>query len=335
MKKKILRRLFLHNRRVYSTLYVLYIKMQNLLNSKKVRNYKEEVKRRSKLDIFSFKEIAKDFKLYSSQAYPANDYYGNSEAIRKKFGITGEIKGVIEHGIYFGQNIFVEEVDYSPYSIIYTYGSYRKDLLERYLKKKNLKKKVIEVGPYILYAEDYYDDEKLNKLKEKQGKTLVVFPSHSIENRHSNYKIKDMINAIEEKKNNFDTVIVCMYWKDIVENKYLEYEKVGYKIVSAGHRSDPKFLSRLKTIIKLSDMTMSNQVGTHIGYCVALKKAHWLFTQNIHYTGKRAHSFNEEQDNKIKYMKEIADLSNAFGKYQETITKSQLDLVRYYWGEFT
>ena len=52
-------------------------------------------------------------------------------------------------------------------------------------------------------------------------------------------------------------------------------------VVTAGYIMDPLFLSRLKSIIQLSDLTMSNNVGTHLGYCIYLNKPHWIVRQKI------------------------------------------------------
>lgn len=77
--------------------------------------------------------------------------------------------------------------------------------------------------------------------------------------------------------------LIYLYWKDAVLGKDKEYMDNGFTIVTAGYQSDFRFLKRLKTFIKLSDFTMSNAVGTHVGYCVVLDKPHYIFSQKISY----------------------------------------------------
>ena len=44
----------------------------------------------------------------------------------------------------------------------------------------------------------------------------------------------------------------------------------GYHISSAGFRDDVRFLSRLRTLIELADLVVGDDVGTHVGYTLAL-----------------------------------------------------------------
>lgn len=55
----------------------------------------------------------------------------------------------------------------------------------------------------------------------------------------------------------------------------------GYTIVCPGNRFDPRFLSYQRDMIELSGMTMSNDLGTHIGYIVALNGPHYMFKQKV------------------------------------------------------
>ena len=126
----------------------------------------------------------------------------------------------------------------------------------------------------------------------------------------------------------YDTVFISMIGYDIElgANKY--YEDKGYVVVTSGSRSDPYFLNRQRDLIELADMTISNSIGTHIGYCICLGTPHYLFTQRIDWAGGI-----KEQDRIT--LSTRAELYNAFGSRRPIITPQQIEIVKKYWGEFS
>ncbi len=129
-----------------------------------------------------------------------------------------------------------------------------------------------------------------------------------------------------------------MYWRDIEIGKHIKYENKGYIIVSAGHRdNNDYFLDRLKTIIELSDMTISNSLGTHVGYCVFLGKPHHIYSQEIKIEADSVQDFNIEMNSRGTdfekyYSFEKMSFNRLFSQYKEQITKEQINLCNKYWG---
>lgn len=226
--------------------------------------------------IFDYKELSKPLKNYSFQFYNGNNTFGILKILEKYSGKISMKNIAIEHGFYLGDFFYEREIKY-PY--ILTMSKNRKEILEN--KNKNLQ--VIEIGPYIHYAKSYYSKEELKKIKAIYGKILLAFPSHSLDslNVHSN----SFIEKIEEIKQEYDTVFICMFYVDIQNGQYKKYLEKGYKIVTAGHRYDIKFLERLRSIIELADYTISNSFGTHVIYCTYLNKPHSIFEEKLDYKG--------------------------------------------------
>lgn len=113
---------------------------------------------------------------------------------------------------------------------------------------------------------------------------------------------------------------------------------MGYKIVTSGHRFDLNFLSRQKSFIELADYTMSNNLGTHVGYCIHLNKPHYIFQQRVFYDAKdqktQKHlSDASNQDNNLTYEWELKEICEAFNQYEIDITEKQREIVEEYWGE--
>jgi hypothetical protein len=269
----------------------------------------------------------------------SNSLYGNSKAIKKAISYTQNkpLKALIEHGYYFGN--FVPPNTFNLKAPIVTYSETRLQHLKtqfRAVSKRQISFEVITIGPYINYADSILNDNEKSRIKQDYGRIFLVFPSHSIEHVTYKYNIGDFLKKIEEVSRDFDSVFVCMYWKDIQDERYLEYKKRGYKIVTAGHRNDQNFLGRLKDIIDLSDMTMSNTVGTHVGYCVARNKPHYLFNQFQEVEGDRAEEEFKERKNQA-YIKtrdeELGEVIAAFSNLSYTITNKQKRVVEKYWGK--
>jgi hypothetical protein len=174
-------------------------------------------------------------------------------------------------------------------------------------------------------------------MKQDLGRVLLVFPSHSIGAVSVEYDQQEFCKEIENRKVGYDTVLVCMYWKDAQNGDHSLYEKMGYKLTTAGHRDDVYFLNRLKSIIMLSDMVISNSLGTHLGYSLFLGKPNYLFKQNMSLVAKSqsGHTLiknyydpglttTKNRDSQMLY--------DAFNTFEERITDAQYELTNYIWG---
>ncbi|MDR3048075.1 MAG: hypothetical protein LBU51_10810 [Bacteroidales bacterium] len=292
--------------------------------------YKYYANKLKDVDYFDYKKLVNP-KFNTPNHFTSVCLYGNYKAIAKlkksRFHFLTEY---LEHGASLSQN--PEEVTLFGYidrpfiKKVYTFANARKAVIEEYLRKHQLKREVFAVGPYIQGVDFFKTKEQLLELKQKYGRILLVFPSHSIENLQADFNADNLVEEILRIKDDFDSVFVCMYWKDALdETKCSFYEKYGFKIVTAGHRSDPHFLNRFKDLIFLSTHTMSNNWGTHIGYSICLNKPHYLYHQEIKYKTKDS----QEQcvSNNIKNMFNV-----VFGKYTKNITPEQIELVEKYWG---
>ena len=243
-----------------------------------------------------------------------------------------KIHALLEHGVMlteFTEGSFRAH-EYLP-SIVSS--KYRVNIL----KREKTFNGAYAIGPYIHYAESLLTDEQFKIEKERLGRSLLVFPSHSTDALLSKFDYNNFCKDIQEYSDDFNSIRICMYYKDIQENKHKIYQKNGFEVVTAGHPYDNYFMSRLKSIIELSDMTISNDIGSHLGYCIYLNKPHFI---NSEY--KTSYSSNSENQNiqrESKKSKEYIDKSenikniyNLFSNFDKKINKKQFDLISYLWG---
>lgn len=295
-----------------------------------IKNY-FKCKNETNMDIFDYKKVLGEKFCALSGYYRGNNFYGIEYVLKRYTKIACSIPACIEHGIYFGSYFNEYEVNESGLPVVLTMSKNRKNHINQISNKS-----VLCVGPYIVYSKSCFKEDSLLELKKKFGRTLLVFPVHSTESVKANYEIRGFANEINRIKNlyNYKTVLVCMYFTDILSNSHKLYEDYGFQVVTAGYRENKYFLDRLRTFIDVSDMTMSNAVGTHVGYAVSLNKSHYIFSQDCGYAGKSG------IDNSVVLAETLYDdnalekneVKKAFLDFSEVITKEQTDVVEKYWG---
>ncbi len=264
-----------------------------------------------------------DKSLITSEIYKPNDYYGHATVIKKYAQIKPEysLKVILEHGIILHANLKRKDEVQSPLPVYITMGLERRNYLQKHLNKT-----FFAIGPFIHYATEIKSfNEKINSRK-----NLLFFPAHSTHHIKAKYDTSQLCRVIENLGREFDNVIVCLYWKDILDGIAQEYIRRGYACVTAGHMYDPLFLPRLKGFINSSTLTASNLPGTHTGYCVALGKPHILIDQNIEFSWKPG--VDAPPYNKLNTNPEYLKIKKAFARRHDTITPEQKILVNKHWG---
>lgn len=170
----------------------------------------------------------------------------------------------VEHGLILHDKMFTDTKFTGRCSLV-SFGDYRYSVLRHYTDKP-----VFKVGPYIEYASQYYDDERIKKIKNDWGKTLLVFPSHSTNDTSITLAESEYIEAVSRMSLDFNTTVICAYWWNIDDPLIDAFRSNGFRISSAGFRDDVQFLSRLKTLLTLSDCVIGDGFGTHVGYSLAI-----------------------------------------------------------------
>lgn len=298
----------------------------------KIYNFKQIFKKKNKeSSLFDYNALILNSKFYCTEYYKGNALYGIGKVIKEYCDYDKKVLGCIEHGVYFGDYINEKEAIKSGLPAVLTYGTVRNDML----RKKKSKKLIFKIGPYIKYANLLLTDDEIKNIKKKNGKTLLVFPTHSVDRVETEFDYNGFINEIKKFKEryNFKTVLVSLYYRDIELGKNKIYEDNGFIVVSNGLKEDYDFLSRQKTLITLSDYTISNSVGTHIGYSVALGIPHTIIKQKMEYKSDSKFDVKDVPnlylESSILQKKEVEEY---FLKYSEEITKEQLQVCNKYWG---
>lgn len=279
------------------------------------------------------KEKDRDTLLFQDGEYPdvyftkawyfGNNLYGIERTLKSYARYSSPIKAPVEHGLYFGSYVREDETTGSRCPVLLTFGPQRR----RHITEKT-NTPVLEIGPYIHYASDFLYQDEIAELKKKLGRTLLVFPAHStaIDVRFNYEKLFQAVRKIE-KQYDIDSTFYCLYFHDINLGKAKYFTEKGKSVVCAGHRFDPLFLSKLKSLIQMSDITASNGVGTHIGYCEYLHKPHIFVDMEMETRGEAKEN---GQDYKLSQEKEMKEVKSAFLTMPGTAIRRQV--CEKYWG---
>lgn len=294
--------------------------------------------KRKKYSIFDFKKLAAPL-YYEDVAGSGYLFYGIYKAV-KKYTQRSQLK-IKQCGISHGASnntMIISSDKYlaEKYHTLYVCGG-RNVWETRVSDTVN----VHYLSPYIYYARSLLSYGRLRKIKRKLRKTLLVFPLHSVNNReYMIYDVNAFIGQIEDvqKAHGYDSVLVCMYWCDILMHRNEPYQKKGWKIVTAGHRLDTNFLRRLRSIFSLADMVVTNGVGTHVGYAICMKKPVYILDLPSRDTvfEVNKNNYGEAFARELVLESRISEqeIKQPFLQYSENITQEQISVVKKYWGEW-
>lgn len=204
------------------------------------------------------------------RVFSENTLYGYAAQIMKYAGIPSEelfYFPLLEHGISYGQRF-----DPLRYNLKHSYvfqGTYRK----RDWDHLNNHKRAYYIGPYIHYAEPMGSEESILELRRQLGRTVLLFLPHSTEYENMNFDIDEILKNYLRKTNDcFDTILICVFWKDINEKLLKSIDQKNFKLVTAGFKLDPCFVRRLKTILEITDKVIYTSFSSSIGYSYYLGK---------------------------------------------------------------
>lgn len=291
------------------------------------------------LDFHQFKQSVSDYKKRISSGSldvlhrvgSESIQYGHARALLAYAGVKNETASglllpYVEHGIAYTDELPVTIC--APYvHLTISQGDYRKGVFRE--NRPDIPHYCI--GPYISYAQSELSDSELLAAKRKLGKTLLVFPSHTYEMSQLSYAREAFVDEIVRlSAKHFDSILVSAYWHDVDDPVFDEFERVGATVVSSGLRGDSKFISRLKSMLMLSDAVAGNGLGTHIGYAYSMKKPFKFIGSG------RVEMLDAGHVQKKEELVAIEELfSRAFSSFNPSrqAEMEQRRLVGKYWGD--
>ncbi len=279
-----------------------------------------------------------------SMFYPLvrnNRLYGNEALLHEYSQNSADLYAIIEHGLYFGNNQQKVGLKHEwELGCILTGGVYRKEIISRCFPDYYCEM----IGPMIHYAKiDESYRETIKNFFHGTGKTLLFFPIHGNSFFSPEYDTELTVQKIIEVANSMDckNIIICAYHRQQDLFNKIVYQTGLTKrifVTTNGDRYDQNFMRRQKTLIDFSDYTISNSLGTHLGYCIFMGKPHILLPQDFSYVGdKKAIDLdfgtsNRSENYRQDFETETKRFQELFHAGQAEITKEQYQVCDFYWG---
>lgn len=304
-----------------------------ITEKEKLYNYTLTLAQRQTIKMQDVKKLSEDIPLdwidLISTGYSETNYYGDFSTLLSycdlDFMRLPPKKFSIQHGYVF--DMFSWEKN--KLNIInFVWSDAVKKLYLEYGASSN---NIFTIGAPFFYSHPILNKIDIESEKRRLGKNLLAFPLHSTHFMDTNYNPNNFINILKGLKKQFDSIRICLYWKDIIRGMDKIYQENGFECVCCGHIFDMNFLRRQKTLFAIADATISNGVGSHIGYSVFMGKGHWLIPDEHKYVDLKWKEGEEHTKNQTK--KNFIDVQNSFLDNENfIITTEQESIVDKFWG---
>lgn len=210
-----------------------------------------------------------------------NLYYGHYHILKKysKTILPYKINGELQHGWSPDHGIPSNPFLESKNDKKKRYYLFNEDNHEKCAKYGYSNVKII--GAPFIYIPDIF-----KKNKEQSSKSLILFPLHSHEfdafnNIFASYKY--YINEIEKIRHHFNTITVCLGWKEYANKKIVNlYKERGNRVITMGHReNNPNFLYKFVKIVASHEYVSSDSISSAIFYGLIMRKKVFLYGKHM------------------------------------------------------
>lgn len=218
--------------------------------------------------------LARDRRLVTTELHASNDFYGHATILKRYAGLPARrpLKAVVEHGPFVDDLVWDADLA-SAFPVVLCSSERRARHIER---RSRGSKRAIPIGPFTAYVERPAEDAA------PSGK-LLAFPAHSTHRIRAVYEVERFARLLADESSQWDSVAVCVYWRDVLDGVHRTFEKYGFETVTAGHMFDPQFLPRLVSLLREASAVVTNEFGSHVLYATYENRPVWVVDQRIDY----------------------------------------------------
>lgn len=306
---------------------------KNLLSSKELLyEYQKCIQLREDLALTEVAKLAEDIPACYvnsiSSDFDEPNFYGSYKVLRDYADLNHLLLPphniTIQHGYVF-EMLTWEKEKLEKVNLVWSKAVLK--MFKQFTSNDN----IYPIGAPFFYANSILSEEEISVEKARLGKNLLAFPMHSSHNVDTNYDPRTFIEVLKEEKKHYDTVRVCLYWKDLLRGEAEVYLKNGFECVCCGHIFDINFLRRQKALFEICDATISNGIGSHVGYSIFMKKPHRLIDDVYEFVDRKGKDGAELAD--VHRKKNFLSVKKAFLNCPNyKITPEQIEMVDKYWG---
>jgi hypothetical protein len=220
-------------------------------------------------DADELRRLARPRALLTRELDPFNAFYGHATILRRYAGVSNArpLKAALEHGPALFEN--GDDPDLGTFLPRYFCASSSQAAF--YERSARHGTKATAIGAPFLYS------QALAPVRSSPPrKTLLFFAAHSTHLVTTRYDVAAAAEHLEAFRADFDDVVVCVYWRDVLLGRADIYLGQGYRCVTAGHMFDPAFLFRLADIVSSASVVATHRFGSHVLYSALLGRPVWM-----------------------------------------------------------
>ncbi len=311
------------------------ISNNQLRNEKEIlQHYIDEINNRSECDVSEIQILSKDITFDEIESISTNitetNYYGNWYVIQRYLGKRilniPPLDLAIQHGIIW------EITDWDKKkkeAINLVWAPYIAQLYKNIVGAEN----VIPIGSPFYYSESLFSNDYILSERQRLGHNLLAFPLHSTHFMDNNWNVSHFISTLKNELKKFDSVRVCVYWKDVQRGLAKVFNDNGFECVCCGHLFDQFFLDRQHTLLEICDATISNGIGSHIGNSIYMNRPHRIVPDKfevVDLVGKEGREHMELYKSSMNRKRIMMPFINN-NNYD--ITPDQIKIVDEFWGK--
>lgn len=204
------------------------------------------------------------------------------------------------HGVYLWNKPHVKELN-TKYEGILLFTEELKDKWEREVKGAKLIRTIPH--PYLLYLKR--TSFKLNGNR----KGSLFFFSHSTWDTEikTNYNLlKKKLDSLESQ---FRPVRIVLHFIDILKEKHILFEQMGYEIICFGNMYNNNFVENLYNALGTTKYVLSNAIGSHTFYAINIGIPFSLIDTHTNIILPEHHArYNKNSGRHLGKMKKLAML---------------------------
>lgn len=128
---------------------------------------------------------------------------------------------------------------------------------EKYLQEQGCLSRAIGLSYCYLPEKSYL----------RRQNSLLVMPAHSLEYTKHSWKFEEYADAIDNIRDRFETVAICIYPACFKKGYWVEsFKKRGYPIIEGAHADDRNSLERVRSLMSQFEYVTTNAFGSCIAY---------------------------------------------------------------------
>jgi len=245
-------------------------------------------------------------------------YYSNGKLIKQKYFYPDflDLYVTVEHGVHEENNIDGILPDILQDTQVF--------LSCRKVKSKY--KKVLTSGNMFIYYKEK------NRIKPKESRMgTVVFPSHSHSGISWDVDWQEYIDKLNQLPQEMFPLLICLYYYDVQKGVHNIFYENGFKVTTAGHRKDPKFVERFYKILSSVKYSTSNMIMSSTFYAVDFEIPFYFYgaDKGIRGIGSPIQHSKLEQNSSERFR----EIQNHFSEFKKNVSEEDKKIIYYITGK--